>query len=411
MPDVSSPVGVDTWVTGDTFSEAAMTVASGSTVLLAVVAPASVPHLVTVAAGIAGPAGRVLAVTVVPSATNRQAVEAARITMAAVEDTASGMGTSIDTLVMAGSSPAVLVHEAAVSHHADMVVMGWRGSGNIATAFGSIIDQVVGRSQVPLIMVRPGAQMPTSLLLAFDSDQLNPAGRRGLLLAASVSHALGERYEWPLTLLQTGAEVSQDLPAEVARLTDRVHHDPRRRHEALAAVADHDQMVVVPVAPTIAGLRSATTRVNWAVADATLVVAVDVGPVAVQSEGLTEASDQPPIDLATRTGPARRGRHAMAVTAVAHERIDRRILQAALQVVGEVSGIRTWWAGADREPHLSLVVTVVAESGSDALGDVLAVLDTLPALAGARLRYDLVDTPTPLRVRELAPFGLLGDGG
>ena len=376
----------------------------GNRVLLPVVSPESAPHLATVALGLVGGDGKIIAMSVVPPDADRTTVAEADRVLADMEALVGGTGVEIETVVMAADSVARAVHDAALARNVDVVVMGWAGSGNSQSAFGSIVDHVVGRSRVPLLMVRPGRRLPTSVLLAFDTDQLHPSGRRGLVLAAKVAAALRDRNGWPLTLLQTGMEEGPDLPPEVAELTDRIHHDPRRRHEALAAARHDDQLVVAPVAPTVAGLRSATSRINWAAGDATLAVAVDVGPIGSR-EDLTHAT-APPLRAVPEAEPGHARLHGIAVTATAEEPPDRQAVQQALSAVGEVSGIRTWWSGPERQPHLSLVVSVAAESDSLAIGQVLDVVDALPALAGARVRYDLVEPPTPWRLRELTPLGL-----
>ncbi len=378
-------------------------------VLLAIVAPASVTRLLEVAIGIAGPGGRVVACTAVPSGAHRDAVAAARTTLGAVEDEvasqSSTTGVTLATEVVEAEHPAEAVHDLVGRVGADVVVMGWHGSGSASSSFGTIIDEVVGRSRVPLVMVRPGAAAPTSLVVAFDTDQLHPAGRRGLALAGAVAASLRTSRGWPITLLQTGAEDFPDLPVGVRTLTDRIHHDPRRRHEAVEALVEPTTMVVAPVAPTVAGLRAATTRLNWAVGAATLAVAIDVGPVGPR-ESLSRVTLPRTAESDT---PERPGRHGVAVTIVSPDPVDRRPVVAALADAGEVGSVRTWWAGRESRPHLSIVVTVDDVTESDAIGAVVAVTDTLPQLVGARVRYDLVDAPTPLRVRELRPMGPLGE--
>lgn len=376
----------------------------GNTVLVPVVSPDSAVHLAVVALGMVGSGGRVIAMSVVPHQADAVAVTEAESVLASMEGLLDGTGVVVEPIVMTADSIPIAVHDTAGQRGVDAVVMGWGGSGSGQSAFGDIVDHVVGRSRVPLIMVRPGASLPTSLLLAFDTDQLHPSGRRGLVLAARVASSLRDRNGWPLTLLQTGEQDGPELPRVVAALTDRIHHDPRRRHEALASAVHGELLVVAPVAPTVAGLRSATSRINWAAGDATLAVAVDVGPTGPR-EDLSVTTAMPTSAMASPTGQSRR-RHGIAVTASAEDPPDRRQIQQALTEVGEVTTVRTWWAGRAREPHLSMVVSVVAESDSLAIGRVLEVLDTLPALAGARVRYDLVAPPTPLRVRELTPLGL-----
>ena len=99
----------------------------------------------------------------------------------------------------------------------------------------------------------------------------------------------------------------------------------------------------------------------------------------------------------------------MSLTIVSPDPVERRPLVAALAGAGEVGAIRTWWEGDDHRPHLSITVTLDHVTESDAIGTVMAVTDTLPELVGARVRYDLVEPPTPLRVHELRPMGPLGE--
>lgn len=385
--------------------------AADTCVLLPIVSPASVDCLVGVAVDVAGPGGRLRALTAVPPGASSADVRAARAMLATVEDAVARLHTDpsaaacLSTEVVEADHPASAVHDAAARDAVDVVVMGWHGSGSASSSFGGIIDEVVGRSRVPLLMVRQGAVDPTGLVVAFDTDQLHPAGRRGLVLAGAVAASLRSARGWPVTLLQTGAEEFPELPDEIATLTDRIHHDPRRRHDAVAAIVEPTTMVVAPVAPTVAGLRAATTRLNWAVGAATLVVAIDVGPVGPR-ETLAAVS----LDVtAPEPREERPGRRGVSLTISSADPVQRRPVMAALSDAGEVGAVRTWWAGRDSRPHLSITVTVDQMTGSDAIGAVMAVTDALPELVGARVRYDLVDAPTPLRVQELRPMGPLGE--
>lgn len=377
-------------------------------VLLPVVAPGSVPALVEVAVAIAGPGGHLLALTAVPSGAAAEDVAAARQTLIRVEGEVaaqSGFDVVLDTEVVEADHPALAIHDLASRVDADVVVMGWAGSGSASSSFGSIIDEVVGRSRVPLVMVRAGTARPSSVVVAFDTDQLHPAGRRGLALAGAVAASLRSARDWPITLLQTGAKEFPDLPPGIATLTDRIHHDPRRRHDAVEALVDPTTLVVAPVAPTVAGLRAATTRLNWAVGEATLAVAIDVGPV-----GPRESLSRVTLPDGNREhDPERRGRQGVALTIVSTDPVERRPVMAALADAGEVGQVRSWWAGRESRPHLSITVTIDQATESDAIGAVMAVTDMLPELVGARVRYDLVDAPTPFRVRELRPMGPLGE--
>lgn len=376
----------------------------GIHVLLPVVSPASVPHLALVALGLAGPQGTITALSVVTSEADDVGTRAATDLLDDVEEVVADAGIDLRTMVVFAESEAAAVHEAVGSGGVDVVVMGWAGSGSAQSAFGAIVDQVVGRSRVPLLMVRPGAALPSSLLLVFDTDQLHPSGRRGLKLAAEVARTLQERNDWPLTLLQTGAETGPDLPRVVAELSDRLHHDPRRRHVALEATTHAELLVVAPVAPTVAGLRSATARINWAAGDATLAVAVDVGPVGDTAD--LRAAASVPLRAVPSSEPPSPRQFGIAVTVAAEEPPDRHAVQRALRDVGPVTSVRTWRSAEQFGACLGLTVVATAGTESAAIGRVLEVLDALPALAGARVRYEPVAAPTPWRVRELTPLGL-----
>lgn len=393
----------------------------GSTtcVLLAVVAPASTTCLARVAVDVAGRWGHVRVLTVVPRGAGPVEHADAAATLVAVEDAVTRLGGAhvpVRTEVVEADHPAVAVHDVVARDDVDIVVMGWQGSGSAATSFGRIVDEVVGRSRVPLLMVRAGEVEPTSLLVAFDTDQLHPAGRRGLALAGAVAAALREARGWPVTLLRAGVDELSELPDAIATLTDRIHHDPRRRHDAVAAAVEASTMLVAPVAPTVAGLRAATTRLNWAAGTATLVVAVDVGPVGpreiLSGFGIGASAVADPTDPTAAPGgrlAERPGRRGVSLTIATDDPVARRPVVDALADAGEVGTVRTWWEGREQRPHLAITVTVDDATGSEAIGAVMAVTDALPELVGARVRYDLVEAPTPLRLRELRPLGPLGE--
>lgn len=388
-------------------------------VLLAVVDPASTAALARVALDVAGRWGDLRALTVVPPGAGTATRAEAVATLAAVQDAVTRLGgrdvpVELVTEVVEADHPAVAVHDVVDRDDVDVVVMGWQGQGNAASSFGRIVDEVVGRSRVPLLMVREGTAEPASLLVAFDTDQLHPAGRRGLVLAGAVAASMREARGWPVTLLQTGADEFPELPAEIATLTDRIHHDPRRRHDAVAAAVDASTVLVAPVAPTVAGLRAATTRLNWAAGVATMVVAVDVGPVGPREDLAGAATSRRRGDRSRAADGAQGGddppgRQGVALTISSVDPVARRPVMDALADAGEVGTVRTWWEGRDQRPHLAITVTVDDATRSDAIGAVMAVADRLPELVGARVRYDLVEAPTPLRLRELRPLGPLGE--
>jgi acyl-CoA synthetase (AMP-forming)/AMP-acid ligase II len=175
---------------------------------------------------------------------------------------------------------------------------GLAGRSSTSNVFGALIDTIVGRSSVPLAVVRLGTPF-RRVLLPVSADHLLPGGDRACA-SRSGWRAAGAEAPEPTTVLRTGPR-EVELPAQIAELGERVHHDPRRTDQAVGAFARADDLVVAAVAPTVSGLRAATTHLAWAAPDATLLVAVDVGRPA--NPGSTRPSTRrEPRPPATRDG-------------------------------------------------------------------------------------------------------------
>jgi hypothetical protein len=194
----------------------------------------------------------------------------------------------------------------------------------------------------------------------------------------------------PATVLRTGPK-DLHLPPHVERLGDRVHHDPRRTDQAVGAYARPEDVVVAAVAPTVSGLRAATTHLAWAAPAATLVVAVDVGPT--REEGLEDAvalAAAPP-DLGAATTPTERRPLGVVVTARLPEsgEVGPGALERVLQAVGPTDQVMVWWPADDPHPHLMATVTVEASDPNDAIAQVMSAVRDAPAFRGAEISYDL----------------------
>ena len=383
----------------------------GRRVLVPVANPTNVAPLLELAARLAdGDRGLVVPVTVVAPGASSPEVAQAHEGIAAAERVVADGGGHAQGQVITCEHPAEGVLEAIRHAQATLVVMGWRGRSSTSDVFGRLIDTVVGRSSVPLAIVRLGANLYQRVLFPVSPDHLLPGGGRGLDLAVDLAGRLATHAPQPTTVLRTGAG-EPDLPDRVTSLSDRVHHDPRRIHQAVAAAASAQDLVVAAVAPTVSGLRAATTHLAWAAPEATLLVAVDVGPT---EQGLIEA-----VDRAGRPAPPKAteldDEVRIAVTATLPEdvTIGPKELQRVLEQAGTTEHLMAWWPTLDTRPHVRATVTVRAPSPNAGLARVMTVLHEADEFRGAEITYDLeraaqrlavtVDELTVTRTQEPLP--------
>jgi hypothetical protein len=352
----------------------------GRCVLVPVANPASVAPLLELATRLCDEGGHVVPLTVLPPDAEPGAVAEAEQGLRQADAVVRRGGVESRGRLVHADSPAAGVLTAIREHWASLVVMGWRGRSSTTNVFGQLIDSVVGRSSAPLAVVRLGTSPWNRVLLPVSPDHLLPGGSRGLSLAAHLAERLAAATHEPATVLRTGRDGSV-LPSEVLRLGDRVHHDPRRIHLAVGAAARAEDAIVAPVAPTVSGLRAATTHLAWAAPDATLLVAVDPGPT---ESGLVEA-----VGAAGAPAPRRSRREAeevrILVTASGGEAdgLDAGDLERVLRGVG-VTRTAAMRAGAVR-----ISVAVHASSTNAALAMVMEALHDTPELRGAEITYEL----------------------
>lgn len=362
----------------------------GSVVVVPVVSPVSAAELARVAARLAGPdGGRVIPVSAVPPGSDPGAVAAAREVVEGAAAAARELGAQADGVVRADLPVVAAVLACMAEHQATLAVMGWQGSSTHRNVFGELIDSIVGRSTIPLAVVRVHTTPYRRVVLPVSQDHLLPGGARGLQLAADLAARLQPAEADPVTVLRTGVG-GGPLPDEVTALADRVHHDRRRVDQAVGAAAGEGDLVVVPVAPTASGLRTATTHMAWAAPDAWLAVAIDVGPPPPADAGLADA--------VARAGTAPEGpsdaddgleEHLVLVSARApsgasalHGLVD------ALRLVGSVGAVEPS-GDADGTAGVRVGVIVRAPSANVAVGAVLSAVHDSDALEGAEITYDV----------------------
>lgn len=380
--------------------------ALGHTVLVPVANPASTRPLLLCAARIAvADDGRVELVTVLRPGASADEHAHAWQGLADAEEAATTLGATARGRVVTAKDAATGVLDAIDELEASLVLMGWRGSSSTSDVFGRLIDTVVGRSTVPLAVVRLGTVPFRRVLLPVSSDHLLPGGASGLCLAARLADRLRVGAQDPTTLLRTGPR-EVELPAELAALGDRVHHDPRRTDQAVGAFARADDLIVAAVAPTVSGLRAATTHLAWSAPDATLLVAVDVGPT--REPGLADAVDQAGAPAPDSVPDATREVRIVVTArlpddgAITPEHVDQVLRQA-----GVTEQLMAWWPAGDARPHVRATVTVRAAGVNAAIGAVMVAVHDAPQMSGAEISYD-VDRGRPMYRQSSAQMDDLG---
>ncbi|HVL97948.1 MAG TPA: universal stress protein [Egibacteraceae bacterium] len=359
--------------------------AFGTTVLVPVSNPRSAYTLLELAASLAERDGLVVPVTVLRPDAPAAERETAHELVVSAEVTARRAGVEARGMLDVDESVARGVLDTARECEATLVVMGWQGRSSHQNVFGSLIDSIAGRSAVPLAVARLGEKSFSRLLLPVSDDHLGSAATGGIRLAAALVRRLHETTGAPVRVVRSG-ESTVDLPAEVAALSDRVHHDPRRLDLAVGAAARADDLVVVPVAPTVSGLRAATTHVAWAAPDASLLIALDVGP-APATEDLAPAVRSAGTPVPDSDHARASTSHRIIVSACLPAEADRsELLEAALWPVGDVSLHEPW---RDERGRLCVraEVTVSATDTNSALGDVMEALHSAPGFDGAEISY------------------------
>lgn len=377
--------------------------AVGARILLPVARPASLDSLLPIASAMAAADdGHVVPVTVVAPRAPVEDVRAAAELALDAERRLRAEGISASGVVAEASSVAVGVRSIVRSERATLVIMGWRGMADTSQAFDATVDDVVGRSSVPLLVVRPAELAPARVVVPLTASHVLPHGRGGLVLATTLARRLSAARDLAVSILWAGDD-HPDVPEQVRALSDRVHHDPRRLDRAVGAMAQPGDVVVAAVAPTAAGLREITTHVTVATPDATLVVAIDPGPRRPRGLGAAVA-DAVPLVVDDHGEPVE---HVVTVTVEPPDgtTLRRRRLVRALAHLGPVSDVEVQWRAATGAQRLRVEVRLRAVGTTAALGEVMSALHDAPAVAGAHLHYDIERAPDVVQLDCLEALG------
>jgi Kef-type K+ transport system membrane component KefB/nucleotide-binding universal stress UspA family protein len=247
-----------------------------------VVVPVSNPHtvgpLVRVAAQVAAPdSGAVVAINVLPLGSRQEELRANRRLADTAERVALAAGAEVETLVRIDTSPGGGVLHTLAERSGTCLVMGWKGFANAREGlFGTVIDQVVTSSPVPVLVCRPGEDLPTGrIVVVVTREDLRPTGMRGTQLAFEVASRMARQAEAERIVVTdldprearasiAGFRIRGDV--EIVGVSDLASR--------LAEVLEPGDVVVTGVPPTTGGIRRDATRLARAVPTHTVVVVV-----------------------------------------------------------------------------------------------------------------------------------------
>lgn len=359
--------------------------ALGETIIVPVVSPASVTWLADLAARLAlRDDGTVVPLSVAAPGADQRQLAVADAVVRQADEAARAAGARARGTVVHHRSVAAAVVETVEREGATLTLMGWQGMASHGRVFGELVDSIIGRTQVPLALVRHQEHPFDRVVLPISQDHLLPGGAPSLELAGDLAQRLGGEDSSGVMLLRTG-ETREPLPPRVLGLSDRVHHDPRRVDRAVAAAVREADLIVAPVAPTSGGLRAATTELAWAAPQAWLMVAVAGDPAGDDlAEAVRLAGTPPPVgedDVA--------GRHEVVVTVGCREDGPTGVeLVDVLAAAGAVTDVSSW---SDRRGRSwrQAAVHVDAPSATAAVGAVMATVAETRALADAEIGYEV----------------------
>ncbi len=170
----------------------------GNRVVVPVSNPRTIGSLVRIAAQVAAPdSGAVVAVNVLPFDARPEQVAAHKGLAAKAEKVALASGSEVLTSVRIDSSTVGGVLHTAVEQNGTALVMGWKGYANAREGlFGSVIDQVVSRSPIPVLVCRAGDDDATKrVVVVVTQEDVGPAGEIGTRLAFDVGSRIARQAE------------------------------------------------------------------------------------------------------------------------------------------------------------------------------------------------------------------------
>jgi Kef-type K+ transport system membrane component KefB len=267
----------------------------GGCVVVPVANPASAAPLMRVAAALARPdSGSVVPLTVLPLEASQNNVDEARGVVDEAARLARRLAAEATGLVRVDASPAAGTLHTLVEHRGTLLVVGWKGTTTrTESLFGGVIDILLGRSPVPLLLVRTAGEHDiTRVLLCAAPSDAEPEGLPPLRLATVTAQRIATAAGAPLSVLTTTDHPAvRDVLAEAGQVSATPLDG--RRAEVLSEQARPGDLVIVPIRPDRPSLHRAAERVARLVPDCPLIVAYDAGTPRLEGTGTTIGEFRP----------------------------------------------------------------------------------------------------------------------
>jgi Kef-type K+ transport system membrane component KefB len=251
----------------------------GTRVVVPVSNPRSVTQLVRVAAQVAAPdSGAVVAVNVLPFDARPDQMKTHRELAATAEKVALAAGSEVTTSVRIDSSTVGGVLHTVVEQAGTCLVMGWKGYANAREGlFGSVIDQVVSQSPVPVLVCRPGTDTVTGRIVVIVTEEdLGPGTEVGSHLAFEVGSRMARQAEVDLVVIsdveavelrpQMAGWAVEDQQVEIVTVEGVVGR--------LNRLLEAGDVIITGMPPDTSRLGRGARRLARAVGDRTIVVTV-----------------------------------------------------------------------------------------------------------------------------------------
>ncbi|MFP5322943.1 MAG: cation:proton antiporter [Acidimicrobiia bacterium] len=222
------------------------------------------PSTVDLASRLAAPeSGEVLPVQVLDL--EARAVEVAEkrsVLVSTLEPQILGSGAEATPIIRLDLTPNAGLLHAAVEQSATCLVLGWRGyTTRRGAILGEQLDVLLALSPAPVLVHRPGAESGVRrVVLAVDSSDLSPSGRRTFGLTTAVAERLAVSLKVPWLVVTPGEAAVVD-ETEQSEVTPEIAVDVRPLHASLPDHVRPSDLLVLGIPRALDGLGAGVARV------------------------------------------------------------------------------------------------------------------------------------------------------
>jgi Kef-type K+ transport system membrane component KefB len=206
------------------------------------------PGVVRLAARLAlAKGGNVLVGAIAP--TSGAPLDDARARAKTSEQVASAVGAEAESVVRVDTSPAAALAAIVAEHEATLIITGWRRAAVAADLVlgGQELD-LVALADVPVLAVWTARDDYERVVLALDDDDLAERRRPQRDLAVAIASVAAAGVRGRAVVLGPDGEAARSIAGLVGEADVVV--DGRTRHEAIAAIAQEDDLVLMPARPS-----------------------------------------------------------------------------------------------------------------------------------------------------------------